>query len=75
MKPISLISMSVVSLLAVLAMPIPLAAQGTHYTVTDLGTLKGGTFSQPFYINKSGLIAGSSTLPDNTQHATLWLKG
>ena len=45
-----------------------------HYTVTDLGTLVGGTFSQPFFINRYGLVSGSSNLPDGNQHATLWLE-
>jgi len=73
-----------VSLLAALAMPIRLAAQQqsttqgqksapTRYIVTDLGTLEGGTFSQPFSINRYGLVSGSSSLPDGNQHAVLWL--
>jgi len=80
------LTIAAVGLLAVLAMPAQLIAQEqsateetgpdhARYSVTDLGTLEGGTFSQPFYMNKSGLIAGSSNLPNNTQHATLWLKG
>ncbi len=64
-------------------MPIGLVAQVNHqqktqklqhYTVTDLGTLEGGTFSQPFFINRYGLVSGSSNLPDGNQHATLWLE-
>jgi hypothetical protein len=47
-------------LLSALAVPLTAAAQDTQqrtlsavqYTVTDLGTLKGGTFSQPFSINR-----------------------
>jgi probable HAF family extracellular repeat protein len=69
-------------LLAALAVPLTASAQdsqqrtlpATQYTVTDLGTLSGGNFSQPFFINRSGLVSGSSNLPDGTQHATLWLK-
>src|SRR5580700_778590 len=45
-----------------------------RYTITDLGTLEGGTFSQPFSINKHGLVSGSSNLADGNQHATLWLE-
>ena len=82
MKSQSLLSFSV-WLLAVLAVPLTIAAQETQqhppsttqYIVTDLGTLSGGNFSQPFYINKYGLISGSSNLADGTQHATLWLEG
>src|SRR5579863_10674572 len=82
MKSQSLLSLSA-WFLAVLAVPLTAAAQGaqqrtlatTHYTVTDLGTLGGGTFSQPFFINRYGLVSGSATLPDGNQHAVLWLDG
>ncbi len=82
MKSKTLLSLSA-WLLAVLAAPLTIAAQdtqqrnppGAHYTVTDLGTLSGGNFSQPFYINQYGLISGSSNLADGSQHATLWLEG
>src|SRR5579863_6781645 len=77
-------SQSLLSLLAcVLAVPLTAgAAQGAqqaqlpaaHYTVTDLGTLSGGNFSQPFFINRYGLVSGSSNLADGNQHATLWLE-
>jgi len=81
MKSQSLQSLSA-WLLAVLAVPLTIAAQDTqqptlpsvHYTVTDLGTLSGGSFSQPFFINRYGLVSGSSSLPDGNQHATLWLE-
>jgi probable HAF family extracellular repeat protein len=72
-----------VSLVTALSMPVCVVAQGEqqppaeqvqHYRVTDLGTLEGGTFSQPFFINRDGLVSGSSSLPDGTQHATLWLE-
>jgi hypothetical protein len=62
-------------LLAVPAFPLTAAAQDTQqrtapptrYTVTDLGTLPGGNFSQPFFIKRYGLVSGSSSLPDGTQ--------
>jgi probable HAF family extracellular repeat protein len=81
MKSQSLLSLSG-WLLAVLAVPLTAAAQDTQqrthpadqYSVTDLGTLEGGTFSQPFSINRYGLVSGSSTLPDGNQHAALWLE-
>lgn len=67
------------SLLAILCTPSQLAAQArpaaTHYYVSDLGTLPGGNFSQPLEINRSGVIAGSSNLSNNDQHATVWSKG
>jgi probable HAF family extracellular repeat protein len=72
-----------ITLFTLLAMPIGLVAQVDHqqkkqklqhYTITDLGTLDGGTFSQPFSINRYGLVSGSSNLADSNQHATLWLE-
>jgi probable HAF family extracellular repeat protein len=70
-------------LLAVLVVPLTIAAQdiqqriapAVHYTVSDLGTLPGGNFSQPFFINRYGLVSGSSSLANGSQHATLWLDG
>lgn len=80
MKSQSLLSPSA-WLLAVLAVPLTIAAQDAQqrtlpqYTVTDLGTLAGGNFSQPFFINRYGLVSGSSSLADGSQHATLWMGG
>jgi probable HAF family extracellular repeat protein len=81
MKSQSLLSLSP-WLLAALGVALTAAGQETQqrilpavrYTVTDLGTLDGGAFSQPFFINRYGLVSGSSSLPDGTQHATLWLE-
>src|ERR1700733_9984479 len=66
--------------LAALAVPLTAAAQNapqglhspTQYTVTDLGTLPGGNFSQPFFITKNGRVAGSSNLLDGSSHAIVW---
>ncbi len=75
-----------VSLLTGLAMTVPIVAQEqstikqqnpntAHYKISDLGTLQGGTFSQPFYINNNlGLVSGSSATADGNQHAVLWLQ-
>jgi probable HAF family extracellular repeat protein len=46
-----------------------------RYTVADLGTLPGGTFSQATFLNNNGLVTGLSTTADGTQHAVLWVKG
>jgi probable HAF family extracellular repeat protein len=81
MKSQSLLSLSP-WLLAALGVALTAAAQDTQqrilpavrYTITDLGTLDGGASSQPFFINRYGLVSGSSSLPDGTQHATLWLE-
>ena len=69
-------------LLALLAVAVGWAAQArapepTLYTVTDLGTLPGGSASYAFDMNDAGVVAGSSTLsPDNAnQHAVLWYGG
>ena len=45
------------------------------YTLTDLGTLTGGNFSQATYIDKSGLVAGFSNVQDQSQHAVVWREG
>ncbi len=84
MKSKSLLSFSA-CLLATLAVPLTAAAQdaatqrrtlpATQYTVTDLGTLPGGNFSQPFFITKNGRIAGSSNLADGSSHAVVWASG
>ena len=79
MKSQPLLSLSA-WLLAVLAVPLA-AAQDTqqrtlhaHYNVTDLGTLSGGNFSQPFFITKNGRVAGSSNLADGSSHAVVWAR-
>jgi probable HAF family extracellular repeat protein len=46
-----------------------------RYTVTDLGTLDGGTYSEPYFITHIGLVSGTASLPDGTQHAVLWFRG
>ena len=79
MKSQSLLSLSA-CLMAAIALPVNSAAQDalqhtrptTQYTVTDLGTLSGGNFSQPFFITKNGHIAGSSNLADGSSHAVVW---
>jgi probable HAF family extracellular repeat protein len=81
MKSRSLLSFSA-WLLAALAVPLTVAAQDSqqrhlsaaHYTITDLGTLSGGNFSQPFFITKNGRVAGSSNLADGSSHAVVWAK-
>jgi probable HAF family extracellular repeat protein len=46
------------------------------YTITDLGVLPGGSFSQASQGNTdNGLIAGVSDTPDGSQHAVLWQFG
>lgn len=45
-----------------------------RYTVTDLGTLPDGSFSQAVGVSTHGLVNGAAALPDGTQHAVLWYK-
>jgi probable HAF family extracellular repeat protein len=80
MKSGFLFSMGAVGLVCALAMPTHLVAQEQNprparYTVTDLGTLPGGTFSQATYVNNNGLVTGISTAADGSQHAVLWVGG
>ncbi len=46
-----------------------------RYSVKDLGTLTGGSFSQATFLNNGGVVTGLSTTANGTQHAVLWFKG
>src|ERR1041385_3401868 len=48
------------------------ADQASRYSLTDLGPL--GLGGSVVHINRTGLIAGALTAPDNTDHASLWYK-
>jgi probable HAF family extracellular repeat protein len=48
------------------------SAHPSQYTVIDLGTLTGGTFSQPFFINQNGWVSGSSALSGGATHGVVW---
>ena len=64
--------------LAVASGPVWAQAQApkpARYTVADLGTLPGGTFSQATYVNNNGLVTGISTAADGSQHAVFWVGG
>lgn len=73
-------------LLAALAVPLNASAQETssaqqrwvkpaRYSVTDLGTLPGGNFSQPFFITKNGHVSGMSTMTGGSTHGVVWSGG
>ncbi|MDP9099834.1 MAG: hypothetical protein M3N48_12715, partial [Verrucomicrobiota bacterium] len=70
---------SLAALFSVLLFVSTRAEAQLSYTVTDLGTLGGTTstangVSGPGH-NVHGMIVGSSTLPDGTEHAFLWVGG
>jgi probable HAF family extracellular repeat protein len=48
------------------------AKKAPKYTVIDLGTLSGGSFSQATAANDTGVQSGLSDAPDGFQHAVLW---
>jgi probable HAF family extracellular repeat protein len=81
MKSRILACITAMTLFAALAVPVRLAAQEQNqdlprYTVTDLGTLPGGTYSLAGGLSNSGWVEGYSYLSDDTAtHAVLWRKG
>jgi probable HAF family extracellular repeat protein len=50
-----------------------LAAQPSHYTVTDLGLW--GTAGQPFYVTNNGLVGGAAATSSGGYHAVFWYRG
>jgi probable HAF family extracellular repeat protein len=80
MKLKTLVFATALTLLAALVLPTLCLAQAhnqkfPNYTVIDLGTLDGGTFSLAGGISNSGWIEGLATQSDGTEHAVLWRKG
>jgi probable HAF family extracellular repeat protein len=77
MKHSLLISTPAISLSALLlVMPLQVTAREQtpqRYTVIDLGPL-GTTFSEAVFITNEGLVSGTVTLPNGTEHAALWHK-
>ncbi len=79
MKLSTRVSMSAVSLLTALMLPMRPAAQEQsaarhekgrpRYSVADLGPFT------PNFIADNGVVAGLATAPDGTQHAVLWYHG
>lgn len=73
-------SISLLALLAFLAMPTWLTAQAqpARYTVTDLGTL-GGPYSFGYGLNNSGIVSGGAATPTQqdfvSQTGFLWFQG
>lgn len=46
-----------------------------RYTISDLGVLPGGSFSQAAGNTLGGLIVGGANDADGREHAVLWLRG
>lgn len=44
-------------------------------SITDLGTLPGGTYSEGNFVNERGEVAGGATLPNGDFHAVVWRQG
>jgi probable HAF family extracellular repeat protein len=51
------------------------AVSHAQYSVTDLGTLKGGSFSQGTTVGNNGVVTGLSDAPDGKLHAVIWRDG
>ena len=52
--------------------PPTFAVAASAITVTDLGTLPGGTFSVAVAINDRGEVVGNGNGPGSFTHAILW---
>ncbi len=64
-----------IGLLAALVVVVAGTARGDgqpQYTVTDLGTLSGGSISQAFGINDTGQVVGYALTSSGSAHAFLW---
>jgi probable HAF family extracellular repeat protein len=66
-RPVSLLFM----FLCCLALP----SVAQLYSVTDLGVLPGGTFSEANGINSFGQVVGDGNINSENGHAFLWSKG
>jgi len=80
MKTNSTAVLTATGLIAALLLPLQLIAQGggtgpPRYTVLDLGTLGGGTFSVATGVNNRGAVAGFSFLSTGGVHPFFWQNG
>jgi probable HAF family extracellular repeat protein len=61
-------------ILAALALAFVQAAAAQSYTITALGVVRGGLYSDPYAMNDQGAVAGTASLVDGHQHAFVWTK-
>jgi probable HAF family extracellular repeat protein len=75
-SPLKVVLLVVVVALSIGAQPVvgqPVEAR--QFSMTDLGTLPGGTESFAYGINDRGQVVGSSQTASGENHAFLWDKG
>src|SRR4051812_25478415 len=65
-----------VKLVSIIIVLVAAAASAQpRYSVTDLGVLKGGNFSQGAAISDNQFVSGLSSVADGSQHAMIWYNG
>jgi probable HAF family extracellular repeat protein len=55
--------------------PASARPSSTQLQITDLGTLRGGTYSHAFGINERGQVVGRDDTASGEEHAFLWEDG
>jgi probable HAF family extracellular repeat protein len=65
----SRISFGVWAAMALILVPL---AGAQSYTITDLGVLAGGNYTQPAGLNQHGAVVGSANSANSATHAFLW---
>ena len=50
-----------------------LKKQAGRYVITDLGPM--GPAGQPFFVSDNGMVSGTASVIDGSEHAYLWFKG
>ena len=65
----------IISVLAFFIMVMPSAFAQVIYSITDLGTLPGGSYSSAYAINSNGQVVGSSDTAAGALHAFLYSDG
>jgi probable HAF family extracellular repeat protein len=60
------------SVWAVMALILAPLAGAQSYSITDLGVLAGGNYTQPTGLNRHGAVVGSANSANSATHAFLW---